>query len=159
MVPLREHEIQDAEFQSYEERIKNDLDTTVGPDGLPLDAKQIIRRKRKRMKELVIQRLRAASKNVNYSDIIREDPMPDFGGLLKSLGRFFEATRPLKPERKERSRTAAPVQNPKIIVSVRGAQNLPIRKVVTDDEVRISTFDVSRKRINNCSILELHTSA
>ena len=55
MVPLREHEIQDAEFQSYEERIKNDLDSTVGPDGLPLDAKQIIRRKRKRMKELVIQ--------------------------------------------------------------------------------------------------------
>ena len=104
----------------------------------------------------VKKRLRAASKNVNYGDVIQEDPMPDFGGLLKSLGRFFEATRPLKPERKERSRTAAPVKNPKIIVSVRGAQNLPIRKIVNEDEV-IDFLGLIIKHILQSCLFFFHT--
>ena len=104
MVPLKEHEIQDAEFQSYEQRMANEFDVTIGPDGLPLDSRDIIRRQRKRMKEMVLQRLRAANKILNYGDIVNEEPMPDFGGLVAAVGKMFEARRPLRPERKERLR-------------------------------------------------------
>ena len=128
------------------------MDATT--DGLQLDSRAIIRRQRKRMKEMVLQRLRSANKILNYNDIIQEDPMPDLGGLLGSIGKFFEARRPLRPERKERQRNInINMQQPKIVVSIRTAQNLPTRDNRLDDEVTILFIymNISRWDLNGCS--------
>lgn len=126
---------------SLEQRMKNDLDLTVGPDGVQLSQREIIRLQRKRMRDMVMQRLRAANKILNYNDIVQEDPMPDFGSFMASIGKFFEARRPLRPERKERHRHLnVNITEPKIVVSIRSAQNLPTRDIRLDEEVRPRFF-------------------
>ena len=65
-----------------------------------------------------------------------EDPVPEFGALLGSFSKFFEARRPLRPERKTvKRRVKDQVKEPKIIVSIRNAQNLPVRVNKYDEEV------------------------
>ena len=62
--------------------------------------------------------------------------MPDFGGLIGSIGKFFEPNRPLRPNRKDRTRNLnLNIAEPKIVVSIRNAQNLPTRDNTTDEEV------------------------
>ena len=62
--------------------------------------------------------------------------MPEFGALLGSFSKFFEARRPLRPERKVvKRRVKDQVKEPKIIVSIRNAQNLPVRVNKYDEEV------------------------
>ena len=63
--------------------------------------------------------------------------MPEFGALLGNFSKFFEARRPLRPERKVvKRRVKDQVKEPKIIVSIRNAQNLPVRTTKYDEEVR-----------------------
>ena len=65
-----------------------------------------------------------------------EDPVPEFGALLSNFSKFFEARRPLRPERKVvKRRVKDQVKEPKIIVSIRNAQNLPVRINKYDEEV------------------------
>ena len=65
-----------------------------------------------------------------------EDPIPEFGALLGNFLKFFEARRPLKPERKAvKRRVNETVKEPKIIISIRSAQNLPVRENKFDEEV------------------------
>ena len=65
-----------------------------------------------------------------------EDPVPEFGALLSNFSKFFEVRRPLRPERKAvKRRVKDQVKEPKIIVSIRNAQNLPVRINKYDEEV------------------------
>ena len=69
--------------------------------------------------------------------LVVEDPVPEFGALLGNFSKFFEARRPLRPERKVvKRRVKDQVKEPKIIVSIRNAQNLPVRTTKYDEEVR-----------------------
>ena len=117
------------------------------------DRRALIRQERRRTKELVLQRLRAVSKTLSFAEVgefkqkymqqishgiylVIEDPIPEFGALLGNFSKFFEARRPLKPERKAvKRRVNETVKEPKIIVSIRSAQNLPVRENKFDEEV------------------------
>lgn len=69
--------------------------------------------------------------------LVIEDPIPEFGALLGNFTKFFEARRPLRPERKvAKRRPNEQVREPKIIISIRSAQNLPVRINKIDEEVR-----------------------
>ena len=71
--------------------------------------------------------------------------MPEFGALLGNFTKFFEARRPLRPERKAaKRRPNEQVREPKIVISIRSAQNLPIRINKMDDEVTIHTLECHR---------------
>ena len=64
MVPLKEHEIQESEFKDYEERLNQNY------ANIPLgDRRAAIRQERKRMKEIVMQRLRAVSKTLSFNEV------------------------------------------------------------------------------------------
>ena len=68
MVPLKEHEIQDSEFKDYEERLNQNY------ANIPLgDRRAAIRQERKRMKEIVMQRLRAVSKTLSFNEVGKSD--------------------------------------------------------------------------------------
>ena len=99
--------------------------------------REIIQRQRNRTRALVMERLRACNRILSYSDVIREDPLPELGQLIGNFGKFFEARRPLRPDRRDRTKapTGGVDQVPKIIVSIRSANNLPVREQVVDDEV------------------------
>merc|ERR1711892_883207 len=130
MVPLREHEILDSDFTTYESRIEQSYaETTVD------DRRALVRIERQRTKEMVLQRLRAVSKTLSFNEVVVEDPVPEFGALLSNFSKFFEVRRPLRPERKAvKRRVKDQVKEPKIIVSIRNAQNLPVRINKYDEE-------------------------
>ena len=70
MVPLKEHEIQEAEFKDYEERLNQNY------SNVPLgDRRAAIRQERKRMKEMVMQRLRAVSKTLSFNEVGKFQPL------------------------------------------------------------------------------------
>ena len=64
MVPLREHEILDSEFKSYETRLEETYAEASGDD-----RQAIVRQERKRTKEMVLQRLRAVSKTLSFNEV------------------------------------------------------------------------------------------
>merc|ERR1711892_399267 len=132
MVPLREHEILDSDFTTYESRIEQSYaETTVD------DRRALVRIERQRTKEMVLQRLRAVSKTLSFNEVVVEDPVPEFGALLSNFSKFFEVRRPLRPERKAvKRRVKDQVKEPKIIASIRNAQNLPVRINKYDEEDR-----------------------
>ena len=64
MVPLREHEILDSDFTTYESRIEQSYaETTVD------DRRALVRIERQRTKEMVLQRLRAVSKTLSFNEV------------------------------------------------------------------------------------------
>jgi hypothetical protein len=156
MIPLRDHEIKDSEIQSYEDRIMGEMDQDTSgldhrngsitilkkflkPHVIEPNQREIIQRQRNRTRALVMERLRACNRILSYSDVIREDPLPELGQLIGNFGKFFEARRPLRPDRRDRAKapTGGLDQVPKIIVSIRSANNLPVREQIIDEEVML----------------------
>lgn len=86
-----------------------------------------------------------------YSDIVKESPMPTLPSLLSSVLKRFFMFRPLNPDRKERIASSSIQQYSKIIVHIIRCSSIPARdKIASSSEacncfVRVTYDNVSKE--------------
>ncbi|XP_037084819.1 coiled-coil and C2 domain-containing protein 2A-like [Pollicipes pollicipes] len=145
MTPLREQQVPQQLFTTYQKRLEAQSDAAEavgnggggGGGGGAESARRSVLQYQLRIKEMVARRFRAAQKHKRLSDVVREDQVPDIGTIGSVFGSLFSPRRPLNPPRRQKkSRPFVDIQGQelRLICHVVRAFNVPVRRDV--DTVR-----------------------
>eukprot|EP00112_Aurelia_sp_Birch-Aquarium-sp1_P013608 Seg2891.1 transcript_id=Seg2891.1/GoldUCD/mRNA.D3Y31 product="Coiled-coil and C2 domain-containing protein 2A" protein_id=Seg2891.1/GoldUCD/D3Y31 len=128
MIPLEDKYISDTLFEGYEKRIKGEE---------PIEEEGEVSHRAKVSKFLVqarknvLARSQIAKRQLDLTDVVIEDEVPDIGTLGARIGQLFAKRHPLKPERKERKRIGgqnlSTVKQVKILINIVRAFDVPTR--------------------------------
>ncbi|XP_075050779.1 coiled-coil and C2 domain-containing protein 2A isoform X2 [Mixophyes fleayi] len=144
MVPIKEREIPDKIFVTYEKKLR---EQDVGIADTHLDAHRIqVAKYLHKVRESVINRFLMAKHHFILSDLVVEEDIPSLGsggnGILgMGLFKLAEPKRPLKPRRKVRKKVTAQNLSDgdiKVLVNVIRAYDIPVRKPTSSKAKRPS---------------------